>query len=198
MLSLWMKITRPEGLQIQKCRLQQLWKTRTYFAPVCWSSKKHTNLTRANRQGRPGSQRASQTYIAPADQDSTGDEESLSIHTVGGEQLRFPWSLMTRLSLWNRTGGPGGGGAAVTIVSEKRFRENFDNSPLRKSELLLTTYSGDRLTVLDTMDGVVQYEQQRHELATTDCCPKRRPILTWQGLHGFNNHPELEENQCCE
>ena len=57
--------------------------------------------------------------------------------------------------------------AAVTIVSEKRFSENFDNSPLRKSELLLTTYSEYQLTVLDTMDVVVQYEQQRRKLPLT-------------------------------
>ena len=53
------------------------------IAPVCRSPKRHTNLTRAKRQGRPGSQPAAQKYIAPADPDSTGDEESLSIHTVG-------------------------------------------------------------------------------------------------------------------
>ena len=57
-------------------------------------------------------------------------------------------------------------GAAVTIMSEKRFRENCDDSPLRKSELL-TTYSGDQLTMLDTVDAVVQYEQQGRELPLT-------------------------------
>ena len=58
-------------------------------------------------------------------------------------------------------------GAAVTIMSEKRFREIFDDTALRKSKLLLKTYSGDRLTVLGTMDAVVQYEQQTRELPLT-------------------------------
>ena len=57
--------------------------------------------------------------------------------------------------------------AAVTIISEKYFKEFFENTPLSRSELLLQTYSGDRLTVLGTMNAVVQYEQQTQELPLT-------------------------------
>ena len=138
---------------------------RGHIALVCRSPKKHTNPTRANRQGRPRSQPAAQKYIAPADPDSTGDEESLSLHTVGGgttPPIEIPLVINdSPVTMELDTG------VAVTIMSEKHFREIFDDTSLRKSELLLKTYSGDRLTVLGTMDAVVQYEQQTRELPLT-------------------------------
>ena len=84
-------------------------------------------------------------------------------------------------------------GAAVTIVSEKHFREDFDNSPLRKSELLLTTYSEYQLTVLDTTDGVVQYERQRCELPLTVVrrdCMASTITLSWRKINAVSKHAE--------
>ena len=90
--------------------------------------------------------------------------KSLSLYTQSAEELHFKIPLVINDSTVTMESDTG---AAVTIVSKKHFREDFDNSPLRKSELLLTTYSGDQLTVLDTMDAVVQYEQQRRKLPLT-------------------------------
>ena len=58
-------------------------------------------------------------------------------------------------------------GAAVTIVSDKHYQEHFTDTPLKKSELLLKTYSGERLSVVGTMDAKIQYEQQMLELPLT-------------------------------
>ena len=58
-------------------------------------------------------------------------------------------------------------GAAVTIFSEKLYKELFPDALLRPSSVLLKTYSGERLSVLGDMDVTVQYEQQQRDLVLT-------------------------------
>ena len=58
-------------------------------------------------------------------------------------------------------------GAAVTIISKKCYQEHFKDTPLKKSELLLKTYSGEQPSVIGMMDARVQYEKQMKELPLT-------------------------------
>ena len=87
-------------------------------------------------------QAATQRYIATADDhESEGDDEDLPLYTVGGGTT-LPIKVSLRLvindaSLTMELDT----GAAVTICSEK-LMNLFADTPLRKSELLLKTYSG--------------------------------------------------------
>ena len=51
-------------------------------------------------------------------------------------------------------------GAAVTIISEQKYRESFPKGRLKRSSILLKTYTGERLAVVGDMDVKVQYENQ--------------------------------------
>ena len=88
-------------------------------------------------------QAAAQRYVATADDhESEGDDEYLPLYTVGGGTT-LPIKVSLRLvindaSLTMELDT----GTAVTISSEKQFMNLFADTPLRKSELLLKTYSG--------------------------------------------------------
>lgn len=58
-------------------------------------------------------------------------------------------------------------GAAVTIISEKECKKLFGNTTLKRSELLLKTYSGERLPVIGTLDATVRYKDQERQLTLT-------------------------------
>ena len=118
-----------------------------------------------NNPTKPHSQPADQKYVTADEPESTGDEECLPLFTVGGgttPPIKVPLIINdASITMELDTG------AAVTIISEKDFKQFFENTPLSKSELLLKTYSGDRLTVLGTINAVVLYEQQTQELPLT-------------------------------
>ena len=55
-------------------------------------------------------------------------------------------------------------GASLTIISKKTWRELFPNLKLEKSEMLLKTYSGEKLRVLGQAHVPVEYKTQKVEL----------------------------------
>ena len=58
-------------------------------------------------------------------------------------------------------------GAAMTIMSEKQYRELFPDVALRKSEVLLKTYSGERLPIVGDSVVKVLHNHQFQELVLT-------------------------------
>ena len=118
---------------------------RGHIAPAFRSPKKLP--TRKNNPTKPHSQPADQEYVT-ADEPESTDEECLPLFTVGGgttPPIKVPLIINdASITMELDTG------AAITIISEKYFKEFFENTPLSRSELLLKTYSGDRLTVLGT------------------------------------------------
>ena len=68
-------------------------------------------------------------------------------------------------------------GAAITIMSEKQYKELFPEVELRESNVLLKTYSGVRLSVKGERVVHVQHNGQSQELVLT--------IVAGQGLSLF-------------
>ena len=96
---------------------------------------------------------AAQWYVATATDSESEGPKYLPLHTMGGGTIPIKVSLVineTPITMELDTG------AAVTIISEKHYQEHFASTHLRKSELLLKTYSGERLSVIGTMDARVQ------------------------------------------
>lgn len=115
------------------------------------------------------------------DSESEGHEYlHVPLHTVGGgttPPIKVPLVINdTSITMELDTG------AAVTIISEKHYQEHFAGSHLEKSELLLKTYSGERLSVVGTMDAKVQYEQQMQELPLTVVTGDGPCLLGWDWL----------------
>ena len=55
-------------------------------------------------------------------------------------------------------------GAAVSIIGEKEAQEMFPNTKLRRSEMVLKTYTSDRIKVVGEIDVDVLYQNQSHAL----------------------------------
>ena len=58
-------------------------------------------------------------------------------------------------------------GAAITVISEAECQELFPGAMLRKSDLLLETYTGEPLPVIGELNVQVRYEEQENDLALT-------------------------------
>ena len=58
-------------------------------------------------------------------------------------------------------------GAAITIISEVKYKEHFSETKLRESSTLLKTYSGERLKVVGEIEVNVEYENQSAKLILT-------------------------------
>ena len=58
-------------------------------------------------------------------------------------------------------------GAAMTIMSEKQYKELFPGVELRESKVVLKTYSGERLSVKGERAVQVQHNGQSQELVLT-------------------------------
>ena len=55
-------------------------------------------------------------------------------------------------------------GAAVSLVSESTYQEYWPDRQLQECQTRLSTYSGEPLSVLGTLEVEVQYEGQRVHL----------------------------------
>ena len=55
-------------------------------------------------------------------------------------------------------------GAAVSIIGEKKAQEMFSNTNLRRSEMVLKTYTSERMEVVGEIDVDVRYQNQSHTL----------------------------------
>ena len=58
-------------------------------------------------------------------------------------------------------------GTSVTLMSETECNKLFPRAPLKKSSMLLRTYSGECLPVIGEMEVRVQYRPQDHNLVLT-------------------------------
>ena len=55
-------------------------------------------------------------------------------------------------------------GATVSIIGEKKAQEMFPNTKLRRSEMVLKTYTSERMKVVGEIDVDVRYQNQSHAL----------------------------------
>ena len=158
------------------CRFQnaQCYKCGKFGHIASVSRSQGQQKTRQSRnQPRPIDQRntGGQTYrtryveAAREEVDSQQDPEDLPLHMVGGSAMppiKVPLlvdNVLLEMELDT--------GAAITIISETKYKEQFTGKKLRESSMLLKTYSGERLRVIGKMDVKVEYERQKASLTLT-------------------------------
>ena len=96
---------------------------------------------------------------------SQQDPEDLPLYMVGGSAMspiKVPLlgdNVLLKMELDT--------GAAITIISETKYKEQFPGTKLRWSSTLLKTYSGERLRVVGETDVKVEYERQKASLTLT-------------------------------
>ena len=132
---------------------------RGHIATVCRSPKNKRQPRRNDTKKQFGTNK----YVTTVDDNAS--EESLPLYTVGGgatPPIKVPLSVDGKsLTMELDTG------AAVTIMSERQYNDLLSNLPLRESQVLLKTYSGERLPVIGDIDVRVQHEQQSQDLVLT-------------------------------
>lgn len=57
-------------------------------------------------------------------------------------------------------------GAAITIMSSAEWKSLLPNLPLQKSDVLLKTYTAEKMTVLGLSEVLVELSSQRKQLLT--------------------------------
>lgn len=85
------------------------------------------------------------THDQEPDPEEDVNDESLPLYTVGGATPPIKVPLLVdgkSLTMELDTG------AAITIVSEKQYKDLFPHLPLKESQVLLKTYSGEQLSVV--------------------------------------------------
>ena len=55
-------------------------------------------------------------------------------------------------------------GAAVTVISDETCKSRFPDVPMRKSSVVLRTYTGQQMRVLGEMEVKVEYKDQEKSL----------------------------------
>ena len=81
-------------------------------------------------------------------------------------------------------------GAAITIISEAKYKEHFSETKLKESSTLLKTYSGERLKVIGEIEVNVEYENQNAKLILTVVAGEGPSLLgrNWLKLIRLNWH----------
>ena len=121
-------------------------KKKGHIAPAC-SKKK-------------GNSRKNTKHIAPVSDDS--DAEEFHLHTIGSRSSR---PLMVTLHIEDKplpmeldTG------AAFSVISEATYKATYANLKLRKSNVLLKTYTDERIPVIGQLNVHVRYGEQSASL----------------------------------
>jgi len=134
---------------------------RGHIAAVCRSKKKPPKSPRNKKEGKT----LGTKYVATETEQEPGDSKYLPLHAVEGNATPpIKVSLLINGTVHSFELDTG---AAVTIISDKTCKELLPNAQLKKSGVLLKTYSGERIPVVGDVDIRVQYEQQTHKLALT-------------------------------
>ena len=118
-----------------------------HIAPVCRGKKKTTGSTGSNKRVK----NVSSGNMGQAGADEDMGEFALSISNIGVAMLR---PIKIGLSI---SGKPVSmeldTGAAVSVMSEKVFKQLFPHARLRQSPLVLKTYTGQVMKVVGEYSG---------------------------------------------
>ena len=141
-----------------------------HIASVCGSQgqRKVTNQPRSSGQKNKGGQTFRTRYVETEREEEGSnleDPEDLPIYMVGSSTMppiKIPLlvdNVLLEMELDT--------GAAITIISEVKYKEHFSETKLRESSTLLKTYSGERLKVVGEIEVNVEYENQSAKLILT-------------------------------
>ena len=138
-----------------------------HIAPICRSkpstkAKPTPSKPKEPRHPKKGAARPTK-YLAAEGEPKGPDTEFLPLHHVGGANtppIKVPLYINGVEHYFELDTG-----ASVTIMPQEVCRKLFPRGTMmRKSSLLLKTYSGESIPVLGELDVDVQYEQQQHKL----------------------------------
>ena len=143
-----------------------------HIASVCRSqgqqkTRQSQSQPRSIAQRNKGGQTYRTRYVEAEREevDSQQDQEDLFLHMVGGlamPPIKVPLlvdNVLLEMELDT--------GAAITIISETKYKEQFPGKKLRELSTLPKTYSGERLRVVGETDVKVEYERQKASLTLT-------------------------------
>ena len=149
---------------------------------------------------KKGAQRTSNTkHVAPAFSDT--DSEEFCLHTIKA-QTSQPILVTLQvedvsLSMELDTG------AAYSVISEATFRAAFSHMKLRPSEVLLKSYTSERIQVLGQLNVHVHYGDQRARLVLLVVAGNGPSLLgrnwlryirlDWKKLHAVSRSTELSD-----
>ena len=137
-------------------------------------------MTRPRRQpfgasstSHSGKQQQSTGYITVSEEDqeqevhsqSALDPKDQSLYAVGGSTAP-PYQVSLIINNVSHTMELDTG-ASITLMSEAECHQLYPRSVLRDSSVLLRTYSGKRIHMVEKMDVCVQYEHQVQYLVLT-------------------------------
>ena len=180
---------------------------RGHITAVCRSAKKSSS-TQPRRQRSAGQRRGgkrqfeTQKYVANDDEKTSDEEDTeyLPLHSVGGEggatpPIKVPLIINDKVHCMELDTG-----TAITIMSQKKYEELFPESSLRNFDVLLKTYSGERLPVVGEMSAQVQHNQQACDLVLTVVAGNGPSLLgrdwlkhiqlNWREVHALSKHSE--------
>ena len=143
----------PAGCKFRQAKCHRCGKV-GHIAPVC----------KTWRKPQPARNRASGTrYVESAVQPDEEEQElaalALTVGDKSSRSIQVDVQLAGRLLTMELDTG-----AAVSLISKKTCQELFPNTSLRRSTLLLRTYTGEVLKVAGEMTVEVRYEQQTKKL----------------------------------
>ena len=124
-----------------------------HIAPACRAKKS------SGRKSGPRKDPKAQ-YVATAPEDSTTDD--FQLHTVSAKPSRP--MIVDLLVNGKQFAMEVDTGAAVSIISEATYKSLFTDSKLQKCDVVLRTYTDERMTVLGQFPVQVTHGQQRKQL----------------------------------
>ena len=172
---------------------------RGHIAAACRSPKKSAKAHPPRRTKRYSKEHRPQTKYVTAEANSEPeDDEQLPLYTVGGgttPPIKVPMEINDKPVYMELDTG-----AAMTIMSETQFKELLPGVELRESNVLLKTYSGERLPVKGESVVRVQHNGQSQELVLTIVAGQGPSLLgrdwlkhlrlDWKEVHALSKHEE--------
>ena len=147
-----------------------------HIAPACLKKKRTSSGSSKNTK-----------HLTTASEDS--DEEEFHLHTVSASSAK---PIMVTLKVEGKNLAMElDTGAAFSVISEEIYRSTFTDTKLRKSNVLLKTYTDEQIPVIGQLNVHVEYQQQRAALVLLVVARDGPALL------GRNWHPvRLERNSC--
>ena len=88
------------------------------------------------------------------------DSDALPLFTVRGDSSVQPPIVVTMLLEGSPVSFKLDTGAVVTVMPERKFRQMFPDQSLKRSSIVLKTFTGERLQIVGETDVDVSYQDQ--------------------------------------
>ena len=149
-----------------------------HIAPVCRSAKK------PQRSGPRKSKESPRTkYVATTEDDGSATDE-FQLYTIGAKAATRPIIVDVQIN-GKQLLMEVDTGAALSIISEQTWKTVLPGTTLKKADIVLTTYTNERMTVMGELLVQVAYKQQCERLpivVVTGDGPSLLGRLDWNSI----------------